>query len=390
MQYGDYEIVRYTPNYQDALLELLSNLWGPDTQSNSAYLKWKYDQNPYADRPWIYLALYEGQPVGVRGNLAMRWQVGNPAQQVDCLCDADAVVVPDHRRKGLLQALTLRNLQDMESTSFRYVVTLSANASSAASNIKLGWQPVASIQPLVRFRPTPEIPERKLRTLLCKVPLAHKAYTTLRNVFRTPATSTHSSSETISSFDVMDGHKHRQKGKFAHLSVEDIPRSTQMADLVAQLPADGRMRHVRDVEFHNWRYLNPRSKYRFLFWGQEPLEGYLILQTSARPGRHPVTIVDWEARNAEAKAKLLESAIQWGDFDVLSTWGISLAAPTVELLRQSGFVSQTESQEGLTYQPEILLRPAAAHPEETDWQVGSKDLRDLGNWDFRPIYSDSF
>jgi len=74
MQYGDYQIVRYTPDHREAVLDLLSLLWGPDAESNAAYFKWKYQLNPYAHRQWIYLALYGGYPVGMRGNVPMRWQ----------------------------------------------------------------------------------------------------------------------------------------------------------------------------------------------------------------------------------------------------------------------------------------------------------------------------
>lgn len=42
MQYGEYEIVRYTTTYQDSLLELLALLWGADTQNKMAYFKEKY------------------------------------------------------------------------------------------------------------------------------------------------------------------------------------------------------------------------------------------------------------------------------------------------------------------------------------------------------------
>jgi len=151
MQFCDYKIIRYTPAYREPMLELLSLLWGATPQDNAAYLDWKYNQNPYSDRNWLFLVLYKDCLVGVRGNLAMRWQFGEPIQKIDCLCDGDSVVLPDHRRKGLYQALTEFNLQEMEDTSYRYTITLNANARTRDANLKMGWRRLSPITPLYRF-----------------------------------------------------------------------------------------------------------------------------------------------------------------------------------------------------------------------------------------------
>jgi GNAT superfamily N-acetyltransferase len=390
MQFGDYQIIHYTTDYHDALLELLSLLWGADRQGNAAYFNWKYAQNPYADRHWIYLALYKGQLVGVRGNLAMRWQAGDPVQSVDCLCDADAVVHPDHRRKGLLQAMTRVNLQDLESTPYRYIVSLSANAKSGASNLKLRWQRLGPIQPTHRLRPQPVVSEGRLKTLVRKIPLMRGAYKRLRDVFRPQASATPQLRETMSSFDKFDERWHRSSGESSEVSIGVTVRPRQMTDLISRLPTNPRMRHVRDSDYFAWRYRNPRSIYRFLFLGKAPLKGYLVLQTPARPGMRTVTIVDWEAQDMAVRSELLKTAIQLGDFEILSTWGISLGASAVNLLHQSGFVFQEEIQEQEDYQPEVLLKATFGELQDSVWHFGGLDLLDLRNWDFRPIYSDTY
>jgi hypothetical protein len=44
---------------------------------------------------------------------------------------------------------------------------------------------------------------------------------------------------------------------------------------------------VRDQRYLAWRFLNPRSLYRFLFWEASKLEGYLVLQ--AKRYKHKVS-----------------------------------------------------------------------------------------------------
>jgi hypothetical protein len=320
----------------------------------------------------------------------MRWQFGDRGMTVDCLCDADAVVHPDHRRKGLLQALTQLNLQEMEGTSCRYIVTLSANARSGANNLKLGWQKIGLVNPAIRIRPRQVIAENRLKSFARKIPILPGIYKGLRDMLRPLSPEASLPVQALSSFDPLDLHLRGAVSENGQVFVQDTPRSGQMADFIKRLPSNPRMQHVRDAEYFAWRYRNPRSAYRFLYWGKDELEGYLILQAPIRPGIHPVTIVDWEAQNLAVRAELLETAIRLGDFEHLTTWGVSLPLETMMLLRESGFVFKTELDEAEDYQPEIMLRPSGLEPVEAAWQLGDLTLLDLQNWDFRAIYSDSY
>ena len=71
----DYEIVGYRPEFREQILQLQQHLWGPDVDINSAYLKWKYEENPYLDTTLIYLALCKEKVVGMRGFYGAKWEV---------------------------------------------------------------------------------------------------------------------------------------------------------------------------------------------------------------------------------------------------------------------------------------------------------------------------
>ena len=62
------------------------------------------------------------------------------------------------------------------------------------------------------------------------------------------------------------------------VTVSREPRPTEMAGLIAGLSWDGRMRHVRNADYLTWRFRNPLHEYRFLFWDDDALRGYLVLQ----------------------------------------------------------------------------------------------------------------
>ena len=74
-----------------------------------------------------------------------------------------------------------------------------------------------------------------------------------------------------------------------------------MAELVERLGHDGRIRYRRDREYLDWRFRNPTSEYRFLYWEESRLEGYLVLsrRVSDLGAWYRVYIADLEATDHE-------------------------------------------------------------------------------------------
>ena len=136
-----------------------------------------------------------------------------------------------------------------------------------------------------------------------------------------------------SAFDLLDTNGARPD---RHLSVERNPRPLAMAGLVERIGWDGRMRRVRDCDYFAWRFRNPRSNYRFLFWEDGGLEGYLVLRASVSLSPN-VFIVDWEAANAEARSELLRAAIRLGGFQSLAIWSSTLPEDARAVLESLGF-----------------------------------------------------
>ena len=62
-----YRFTRYRPSYREQIVRSQTALWSPDLALNSAYVAWKYEQNPYVGEPLIYLALQNERVVGMRG-----------------------------------------------------------------------------------------------------------------------------------------------------------------------------------------------------------------------------------------------------------------------------------------------------------------------------------
>jgi hypothetical protein len=374
-----YEIVKYNPEFKSQVVKLQKHMWGRNIAVNTAYLEWKYERNPYMERPLIYLALNGNNVVGMRGVYGAKWQINRPSQTFIGPCGGDSVIAPEHRNRGLFAKIMEAAAADLAESNYTYVFNLSASLVTQITSLTTGWRSLNTLE-IARFQ--------KLRTrgfyYASRLPLVSKYTNRLwaRSVAKRPP---------FYCLDTKMGHEAR-----GHIYVEQASRPHDMAELVKKLGNDGRIQHVRDEAYFAWRFQNPRSDYRFLFSGYPELEGYLVLQRRAHR-RHRVNIVDWEATNSRLRHDLLQTAMEWGEFDDVTTWTATLPSEVKTLLRNAGFniLDKSESVGG-TYNADghrrtVLVKAVRQDMQkDTDWVIGNRQLLDLDNWDLRMIYSDAY
>jgi GNAT superfamily N-acetyltransferase len=346
----DYEIVPYRPEFKRQVVELQAHLWGPDLAVNAAHLEWKYERNPYVETPLIYLALHRGQVVGMRGLYGAQWQIGQPCQKWFGLCAGDLVIAPEHRNHGLFTQIMRAAFNDAAGRGHAFIFNLSAGRVTYLGSLAMGWRGIGRLQTMRR---------------------------------RGDAGS---AEESFQRLDRYGARRWRVAG--THLSVGQAPRPEAMADLVERLGSNGRIRHVRDQQYFAWRFQNPLSVYRFLFWEEGRLEGYLVMRRSVYADRPRVDIADWEATNDHIRADLLKAAIQWGHFQDLTIWSATLLDEAQTVLRHHGFTPVHAAGPIARDLPTVLVRPADDGRLEADWVLADRRLLDVENWDLRMIYSD--
>ncbi|MGH7807190.1 MAG: hypothetical protein ACRENT_03785 [Thermodesulfobacteriota bacterium] len=352
-----YEIVKYRPEFKNQIVELQTHLWSPDLAANTAYLEWKYEQNPYLDTPLIYLALYAGKVVGMRGMYGAKWEIGHPSQKLSVVCAGDSVTAPEHRKCGLYKRITKVALNDLDNIGYRYIFSLSTGPITLPSSLSMGWRSVGSLQTMIR--------EARQRTV--------------------------SSSKEQQSFSYLDRNVTERRLKVSpYVCLERTARTEAMAELVEQIGNDGRIRHARDQQYFAWRFKNPLSQYRFLYWEDSSLDGYLVLQMSVYRDRSRVRIADWEATNTQVRADLLQAAIYFVAFEALTIWSATLPDEAKMLLQNSGFTYLEEIESIKRHSFTILLRPVHDQMPKADWVLDNRRSLDLTNWDLRMIYSDGY
>lgn len=371
------EVVRYGAENARQVAELQTRLWSPDPALNLQYLRWKYLENPCGDGSDIYLALDQGNLVGMRGFYPSRWECQRERNRFDVLVADDLVLHDDHRNQGLLTQLMQVAIRDLQNRGRECIFNLSGGVMTVLGSLAMGWRSAGQCKPVAR-------PSWRglLRSALVsqagRLPYFWRFRDDLAALVR----------DKRPPFARLDRAAGSIAGKCRRtISISAKPKPAAMAELIAALPYDGRIRHVRDEAFLAWRFRNPLHEYRFLFAGDGALDGYLALQRSVVQATNPrVSIVDCEARDDDTRCALLDAAIRLGHFSELATWLATLDHGFVSHLEKRGFrpVDPNLTIHGV---PCVLVRwTDGERPPET-WTAHGVDLLDLDNWDLRKIYT---
>lgn len=368
------EITPYRPELTPQLLQLQTNLWDADIGRNAEYLKWKYFESPYAGEPLIHLALSGGRVVGMRGMFATLWEAGGGRQLLPYA--DDLVVDPEFRNRGVVRRLMEANFEEGAARGFPFCLSLSAGQVTYLSSLAAGWRAVGDFDPVAYYRTLPLQAERACALIERRV--SHRAALLLRRALGRPT------------FARLDRVAPATPGPGSPIVMGHEARPEAMADLVARLPWDGRIRHVRDAAYFGWRFRNPLRQYRFLFWMETggALRGYMVLHRRLGVGRglQRVNLVDWEGADDQVRAGLLDAAMRWGRISRLETWTAGLQESARAHLRNLGFERLSPQAHG-RWGHHLLVRRLGNGAAETTWGFGNRDLLHLGDWDLRMLYS---
>lgn len=365
------EIVRYTPAHKRQVAQLETQLWYSDLPLAVRYIEWKYEQNPYASEPEIYLAFLGGKLVGVRGFYGSRWEAGVGASRVVSTIPVadDLIVAPEHRNRGVVTQIMRAALQDLAQRGHRYVLNLSGGQITVMGSLAMGWK---SAGPLEAIGRAPRTAITRVRSALQKA----------RFFWRFAESPLLRSGAERRPFRRLDAAARRG----GPVAIAREPRVEAMSELVERLGWDGRIRHVRDPEFFGWRFGSPLASYRFLYVGGDRLEGYLVLRAPHQSiqVRTPVKIVDLEGSSAEVRSALLETAIDSGGFPGLYAWGATLPVDARDRLSALGFhpVHLEARAHGC---PCVLVKAIGPDSTTSSWELGGRRLTDLADWDLRML-----
>lgn len=371
-------IVRYDSGQKETVARFLTGLWSRDEDCNRRCLEWKYERNPLNAQPRMYLAYIGDEVIASRGFYPSRWELGSPAKQHTVLVADDALVDERVRNQSVMHRLMRVALDELHRDGEDFVFNLTGGPVTVLSSLAMGWKSSGAFEPLRRMSSTQRV-RRRMRKVLASSPVLWRyADRTFLHVDR---------GDPFERFDRLPPMLDDVPG--VNVVAAREPRTAEMAKLISRIGHDGRLRHVRDAQWLEWRLRNPLADYRFLYAGSNhSLEGYAIFRS--RGDHHsrdnPVHLVDLEAIDERTRAALLRVAARPGLFDELRAWSATLRPADVGALTRAGFRPFMRSAARLS-EPCVLVRATATHRPHEQWVLDGISLLQPGSWDMRMLYT---
>lgn len=368
-----YAIERLRPDRAEdieAAARLFALLWSDDLAFNERLLRWKYLQGESAAAPFVYLVWHEGHAVAMRAMAPSQWQAGGLATPVTVMSADDFIVDEAHRNHGLFAALQAAMVRDAAALGHRFFLSMSALRVTRLQALAAGSRSVPIGPPLGvagRWAGTMQRAQAGVARLpggwriagqLEKSDLAERAFA------------------------------HLDEQSFAAgARVVQEPPVDAMAQLVARLPYDGRIRQLRDAAMLSWRFAAPLYAFRFVLVERDGrLAAYVALSraVSERGNRQRVSLVDWAAEDADALAVAVSAAAEVTRFADLVGWGDRANPMWTSAMGALGAVpfDIEQAQRGL---PCILVH--AIEADAPRLMLGDRDLLVQADWDLRMSYT---
>lgn len=372
---GAYRVELFRPELLGKFASVLSPLLGNDSELSQRYIRWKHLEYPSGENPILVALVHtaSGEVVGMHGFLPMTWLTGRQVNEMRVACWTDLVVHPLHQGKGLASFLFQETTKILEGRNFEVAIGFSQNAKSWALSGKLGWKSTGIATYMQKGTPSWERQtiqtEGRLRFYMKRAigVVARKLNRAPRPVFAS-----------------LDRAMRKRKGRSSTIEYNEMPRPADMARLSASVHPGGRLCQEKKQAYFEWRFKNPTARYRFLFYGEEKLRGYIVLQIFRKGAAGRVCILDLTAEDSNIAMVLLNEVLKKGGFKHVYMLAEGLDPSIQAFLLKDGF--NLEKRENRI--PSLIVKPLKAM-ERAEHLLTPK-LLSKDEWHFQLIESDAF
>lgn len=352
----------YDRCHKDEVINLLPNVWRKSIAEAKSLFEWKYEQNPFTNQPFCFVALCQGKVVGFRGYLVHEFIFGDKVGRVAAL--ADTITHPDYRRMGMFEALTKYSLEEMvKYEDIECTYNLSASWPPTGGYLKLGWQPIAPRLNLYYF-----------------------------NFFHLVWSLLIKKKESVDIYTKVQEKKVLVKISNCNLKVEISSKIVaKSVSLLAEKATnlDHVFKNRKTEKYYQWRYMNPSSKFIFSYlWRGEELVSFVAFNAV---GVNNLVVVDFLTLSDYYLKTVIKNSQKHLKIVASSVWTISQSANNMKVFRRCGYIDFNFILQKIKRfkHPPALVRPNKSEIDTNSWIVEGYDLRDEQNWTIFKIDSDA-
>ncbi|HSF86228.1 MAG TPA: hypothetical protein VLG28_11325 [Acidimicrobiia bacterium] len=317
----EYRVVPYAPEHRSAVLDLHGRLLPRARSVNERYFTWKYEENPHIAEPLLALVFSGNHLVAMRGLCGTQWVArGQTSETVPAA--EDLIIHPAHRNRGLFLLIDRKLVEIAAERGYSRLISLSANSATRGLQDITGWDRVAAFggstrQPL-------QVPGG-----LADNPVIRRWRTRGTALARRTGIEVPRPVTALSVDRALEG----VEGALPSVRLSAAPNVDVFESLS---PTPDALHQAHTAEFFDWRLRNPDREYRYLYWDDGGIEGYLILGLQPSNPRR-VMIVDGGATDGAILLDLV-NALGCATRPSLTALTSTLPSPLGDRLPRLGFV----------------------------------------------------
>jgi len=346
---SDISIERYSPEYKEQVLNLLSYHWGDlNSEERRKRFEWRYENNPYTESPFCYLAFDGENLIGFRAFVAQKFKLQGKSYYFGT--PADAIVHIDYRRQGIFSNLTEFAFEDMvENEKLDFFLSLSSNVKSTKGNIKAGFEPFGKRDKLYSI--------------------------SFLKMFKNLLKSSHIQTPILFN-------KNEVK-----IEITDKLRAKEISRFMQESIEECKITNVRDEEFYRWRFSNSPKDYIFIYITKDDdLVGYLSIDNS---NEKIISIMEYGYLKLSYLEELIKELLKNTSAPYIFAYVFTRSDEEQKILSKSGFRDRKDwlikLLKNMNFivkeeKPGALIKPISKNIKEEDFFLNGKDVRDPDNW----------
>lgn len=329
-----YEMSEVTDPTDRQLVLLHSHLLRGGVSLSRSYLNWKYSENPFLTTPSFMVIRHLGEIVGMRGFYGGKWNLTENEATTTLPHADDLIIHPDHRNRGLYWELHNAGVQWAERKGFPALVSVSAGQVAQKLSLAAGWQEVGDLENIYHsvLPPSNHSPlysyARRAKARLRKIAARS-------NNNRSSPPSDRSLDKALATIITVKTPRIELSSEADYLGMSALSESARPAEYGSP----------RSEVFLRWRLKNPMKKYRFVYWRDSSLRGYVVLSW-AKEDPYRIMIADYAVESPDLFYELLDALVcsRRGDFSMMSS---TLPDSLLRTAENLGFQSDPNFKKGV-------------------------------------------
>ncbi len=356
---SDIRFTRFDNRFKESLIDFLGMgmSWAEITKKERKELfEWKYEKNPYVEKPLCYLAFDGETIVGHRGFVLQKFFTGEEDYLIGT--PGDSMVHPDHRRKGIFSKLVDFSTEDIVNRSMIDIFTsLSTTRATTKATERYGYVPVGERKKLYRF--------------------------SMKKLFQ---------AKYKSGIDLNTRISGEERGftieTTNELKIDDI------VELMKTSTNDKKLRNLRNREFYRWRFEEyPKDLIYLYIWDQNDLKAYLSIEKDNILFRgfdlEYYSLLEYGYGDIKLFKELIQTLTKNLHLPSMMSYVFTRKKEEIEILRKHRFKGSESylikslqkkgilDEEGL---PGLLVKPASKTVDHSDFYLDNIDTRKERNW----------